>query len=314
MPVVDPVKPIKIGVIGLGKIAQDQHIPTLQSSSSFELVGIASLENQLDEVPNFRDLVSLAQGVPVLSAVAVCTPPQVRCAIAREALQMGLDVLLEKPPGISVSEVQALAQVALHHKRTLFAAWHSRYAPAVAAARSFLLTHPIRRAAICWKEDVRVWHPGQQWIWRAGGLGVFDPGINALSILTHIVPGTLALTDAELQFPRNCETPIAAKLSLSDLHGACMEVDLDFRQQGLQTWDIRVETDEASLILSMGGKHLSIAGVPSDTLGTPEYQAMYAHFAHLVSARECDVDVAPLRLVADAFLCGRRIEVAPFIE
>ena len=308
------MKPIKIGIVGLGKIAQDQHIPTLQKSSAFELAGIASPENHLDGVPSFRDLASLSQGVPGLTAVAVCTPPQVRYAIARDALQRGFDVLLEKPPGISVTEVQALAEVARRHQRTLFAAWHSRYAPAVASARSFLLTHPIRRVAVSWKEDVRVWHPGQQWIWRAGGLGVFDPGINALSILTHIVPGALALTDAELQFPSNCATPIAARLLLKDLHGALMEVELDFRQQGPQTWDIVVEANEVSLLLSMGGKHLSIAGVPSDTPGTPEYQAMYAHFAHLVRARECDVDVAPLQLVADAFLCGQRIAVSPFVE
>jgi hypothetical protein len=30
--------------------------------------------------------------------------------------------------------------------------------------------------------------------------------------------------------------------------------------------------------------------------------------------RAIDVDSAPLQLVADAFLCGRRIEVEPFIE
>ena len=32
------------------------------------------------------------------------------------------------------------------------------------------------------------WHPGQEWIWQAGGFGVFDPGINALSIVTRILP------------------------------------------------------------------------------------------------------------------------------
>jgi D-galactose 1-dehydrogenase len=41
---------------------------------------------------------------------------------------------------------------------------------------------------VIWREDVRVWHPGQDWIWQPGGLGVFDPGINALSIITHILP------------------------------------------------------------------------------------------------------------------------------
>jgi hypothetical protein len=98
MPVVDAVKPIKIGIVGLGKIARDQHIPTLQTSEEFALVGVASPQNQLDGIANFDDLQSLATGVPELSAVAVCTPPQVRYEIARDALNMGFDVLLESLP------------------------------------------------------------------------------------------------------------------------------------------------------------------------------------------------------------------------
>ena len=46
----------------------------------------------------------------------------------------------------------------------------------------------MKRLLVTWKEDVRHWHPGQQWIWEAGGFGVFDPGINALSIVTKIMP------------------------------------------------------------------------------------------------------------------------------
>lgn len=66
--------------------------------------------------------------------------------------------------------------------------------------------------------------PGQTWIWKPGGLGVFDPGINAFSVLTHIIPGVLSLREAELRYPVNCETPIAATLSLLDADGAPIEV------------------------------------------------------------------------------------------
>lgn len=306
--------PIKIGIVGLGKIAQDQHLPTLRSNDAFELAGIASLQNQLSGVPSFGDLRSLARAVPDLAAVALCTPPQVRYEIAREALDRGLHVLLEKPPGISIGEVQALLQLAQRNKVALFASWHSRYAPGVAPARSWISQRQVRRVSVSWKEDVRVWHPGQKWIWHAGGLGVFDPGINALSILTHILPGGLVLKEAELHFPSNCATPIAARLSLSDPQGAPIDMELDFLQQGTQTWDIVVDSNEGSLKLSMGGKLLSFAGVPAPIDDTPEYRALYAHFAELVHTRRCDVDIAPLQLVADAFLCGRRIEGSPFIE
>ena len=68
------------------------------------------------------------------------------------------------------------------------AIWLKSCAPAVPAARAWLAQHRPVAAEIVWKEDVRHWHPGQAWIWEPGGLGVFDPGINALSILTEILP------------------------------------------------------------------------------------------------------------------------------
>jgi D-galactose 1-dehydrogenase len=210
--------------------------------------------------------------------------------------------------------VLALVDLAKQKGVTLFASWHSRHAQAVEPARVWLAGRTIRSVAITWKEDVRVWHPGQPWIWQAGGLGVFDPGINALSILTQIIPGALALTSAELFYPSNCETPIAARLLLADPRGAPAHVELDFRQTGPQTWNIDVDTDAGRLSLSMGGKVMTVDNEPVDTAQTTEYANLYAHFAELVHRRCIDVDLAPLQLVADAFLCGRRVEVEPFIE
>jgi D-galactose 1-dehydrogenase len=223
-------------------------------------------------------------------------------------------VLLEKPPGVTVSEVLALIDAARKKNLALFASWHSRHARAVEPARKWLAERKVISAAVNWKEDVRIWHPGQKWIWKAGGLGVFDPGINALSILSRIIPSSLLLKDAELSFPANCETPIAAQLALECSDGASVRVHLDFLQTGPQTWDIELETDAGRLTLSMGGTQMSVDGKPVDVAPSDEYPNLYAHFADLVHQRRIDADVAPLQLVADAFLCGRRVEAAPFVE
>jgi D-galactose 1-dehydrogenase len=305
---------IHIAIVGLGKIARDQHLPSLGTNPAFKLIAVASPHNRLDGVRCYGDIESLLQEAPDVAAVALCTTPQVRYEIARYALQQGRHVLMEKPPGVTVSEVLALADLAGQKGLTLFASWHSRHARTVEPARAWLAGRKILGVSVVWKEDVRVWHPGQTWIWKAGGLGVFDPGINALSILTHIIPGPLALKDAELSYPRNCETPIAARLLLSERGGAPVHVELDFLQTGRQTWDIEVETDAGRLGLSMGGAAMSIDNRPVETAQSAEYPNLYAHFAQLVHNRRIDVDVAPLQLVADAFLCGRRIEVEAFVE
>src|SRR3546814_20195287 len=80
------------------------------------------------------------------------------------------------------------------------------------------------------KEDVRVWHPGQEWIWESG-IGVFDPGINALSVLTKLIGDTVLLDTAALRFPSNRAAPIAADLTLS-AGTIQIEVAFDFDQRG----------------------------------------------------------------------------------
>ena len=310
--------PIKIAIVGLGKIATDQHFPSLTASGDFELVGAASPHGTLDGVRCFPSIEVLLREVPEVEAVALCTSPQVRFEIARYALEHGCHVLLEKPPGVTVSEVLALEDIARRQGVTLFASWHSRHAPAVEPARAWLADRKILGVTVTWKESVRVWHPGQKWLWQAGGLGVFDPGINALSIVTRLIPDALVLREAELQFPSNCQTPIGARLLLIGPKGLKTQVELDFTQElnleSPQTWDISVATDVGVLHLSMGGKSLSIDGQIIYTPQATEYANLYAHFAELVRGRQIDVDVSPLQLVADAFLSGRHVEVADYVE
>jgi D-galactose 1-dehydrogenase len=305
---------IRIAIVGLGKIARDQHIPSIAGTEGIKLAAIASRNASVGGIAHFATLDQLLADGRDIDAVALCTPPQVRHAQAAAALKAGKHVLLEKPPGSTVSELEPLVAAARENGRTLFATWHSRFAPAVEPARSFLSSRQIRSVVVEWKEDVRVWHPGQAWIWEPGGLGVFDPGINALSILTRILPRPFFLTGAELSFPSNRAAPIAADLTFSDVTGLAIRAEFDFRQTGPQTWDIRVETDAGRLTLSSGGSRLVHDDRTLVDEKQAEYRNIYRRFVELIANRESDVDLSPLVHVADAFMLGRRRDVDPFIE
>ncbi len=246
----------RIGVIGLGKIAQDQHLPVIAANSAYELVATSSTRGL--KAPGARHAFShhaelLAH--PEIDAVAICTPPQVRHRIAREALAAGKHVMLEKPPAATLSELVDLERIAERLGAVLFTTWHSQYNAAVEAARTFLRDRRVKTMLVTWKEDVRHWHPGQQWIWDAGGFGVFDPGINALSIVTRILPEPVFIERADLFFPENAHAPIAANLDLTSGHdGQGLRAEFDWRQTGEQIWTIEVETeDRAHVKLSKGG-------------------------------------------------------------
>jgi len=301
----------KIAVVGIGKIARDQHLPSIERSTEFELAAAVSRHGQVDGIDNYSNLETMLGERPDIPAIALCVPPEPRYEMAVAALNAGRHVLLEKPPGMTVGEVEALIQLAREKNVTLFATWHSRFAPCVSPARQWLAGKTIRHVEIVWKEDVRRWHPGQAWIWEAGGFGVFDPGINALSILTAIVPPVF-VTRATLEVPENCQTPIAAKLGMRSLAGFDVAADFDWRQEGPQTWEIRVETDQGLLVLADGGSRMSVDGDDHPGGLEAEYDGIYHRFAELLKMGAGDVDLAPLKLVADAFLLGRKVEVEAF--
>jgi D-galactose 1-dehydrogenase len=308
------VTAIRIAIVGLGKIARDRHIPAIAGTEGVELVATADPDASFDGVAHFATLDALLAAKPDIDAVALCTPSQVRGVLAAAALKAGKHVLLEKPPGATVSELTPLIAAARQSGRTLFAAWHSRFAPGVEPAKAFLANRRIKSVAVEWKEDVRVWHPGQAWIWEPGGLGVFDAGINALSILTRILPRPFFLTRSELSFPANRAAPIAADLSFSDDTGQPIHAEFDWRQTGPPTRDIRVDTDAGLLTLSSSGGHLTCDGRKLLDEKRAEYPAIYQRFLELIANGVSDADLSPLVHVADAFLLGRRRDVEPFVE
>ncbi|MCM8730910.1 Gfo/Idh/MocA family protein [Hephaestia sp. GCM10023244] len=302
--------PIPIAIIGIGKIARDQHMPTIAADPNFRLAAFVTRRDQPDDVPRFATITEMAKAMPEVKAIAICTPPRGRLELVREAIAAGLDIMLEKPPAATIGEAQALADLAAASDVVLHATWHSREAAAVEPAMAWLADRTIHKVSIAWKEDVRVWHPGQEWIWESG-IGVFDPGINALSVLTKLLGSAVLLETAALRFPSNRDAPIAADLTLA-AGPIPIEVAFDFDQRGPQTWDIVIETDRGTLTLSAGASKMAVDGTAVAVADDPEYARLYRRFHHLVTTRTSDVDFSPFRLVADAFMLGKRETVGAF--
>ena len=91
----------RIAVVGLGKIATDQHLPCIAKNADFKLSAGVSRHARLDNVPCFESLGQLIASGMAIDAVALCTPPSVRLALARQAVRFTLsqDVTAAVPPG-----------------------------------------------------------------------------------------------------------------------------------------------------------------------------------------------------------------------
>jgi predicted dehydrogenase len=301
------MKPIRIAIIGYGKIAADQHVPSIEGNGRFELVATSSRSGQGvgDKFTDWRELIRTVEG---LEAIAITTPPAPRYLIARECIEAGLHCLLEKPPTAGLSEIADLDCLAQARGVSLFTTWHAQHHATVEAAARALAGKRIASMAIHWHEDVHKWHPGQQWIWEPGGFGVFDPGINAFSIATRIFPGSLFVQSAGLSIPENAQTAIAADVTFySPEADGPLTASLDWRRTEGEEWTITVEAADGTTVrLEDGGARLILNGEVSTDNGIGEYPDIYRTFVDLIDKRRSLVDVAPLRLVADCLLVGGR--------
>jgi len=297
-----------ICLVGIGKIAVDQHVPAIAASPDWMLAATVSRAGAVDGVPAYTDFAQMLAERPDIDTVSLCLPPVPRYEYAAAAIAAGRHVMLEKPPGATLAEVQALARMAQDAGVTLYTTWHSRMAKGVAPAKAWLADKIVTAAHITWKEDVRRWHPGQDWVFAPGGMGVFDPGSNALSIMTEILPQPVHLRHADLYFPASRDTPIAAELTWTgNVTGS-----FDWRQTGPQSWDIAVDTIDGTLALHDGGARLVIGGKDIESGPDREYPALYDRMAELVKTAASEVDITPMIHVADALTLGKRHMVDPF--
>ena len=306
---------IPIAIIGFGKIAVDQHLPAITANPRFQMAGSVSRSGQGPD-PKFASHTDLIAAVKGLEAAAITTPPGPRYAIARDCIAAGLHLMLEKPPTVTTGEIAELARLAEAKGTTLFTTWHAQHHPAVTAAAALLKGETIAELKIVWHEDVHKWHPGQQWVWDAGGFGVFDPGINAFSVATAILPAPLFVKAAVLTVPSNAQNAIAAEIDFDSPAAASpdakLHCSLDWSKTDGEEWTVRVRTGSGKAIeLREGGAKLFVDGAEQAAQGPGEYPDLYAKFVELIDAKASLIDVEPLRLVADTLLVASRVAAPP---
>lgn len=306
-------KPIRIGVVGLGKIAQAEHLPAIERNPDFELAFVVDRAVTLDvDVPAFTSLLDAVQSGHSFDAISVCTSPQVRFELCQILFERDVATLLEKPAAATLHQTKDIERRAREIGMCIFASWHSRFAPFVPAAEKWVRAHEIQNGQITWRENAQKWHPGQDWIWRDGGFGVFDPGMNALSILTRILPHEWKPDDAKIFVPTNVETPNRADFSL--IHENLeIKTHFEFHDHDDDTWAIELHAKNgSSMELYEGGAGLRIDGSEvKRSLVVGEYDGVYTRFAELIMNDQSDFDFSPLKIIDDVFATADIFASAP---
>jgi len=151
--------PIRIGVVGLGAVAQAVHLPLLQKHrETFRIAALCDLSRETRDGVGARYGVAEERrfaraeellGAGGLDAVAILTTGS-HAALAATAAEAGLAVFCEKPLAYSVAEIDELASV----DPVLQLGYMKVYDPAVERAAAVLAGRPTPRSV-----EVTVLHP-----------------------------------------------------------------------------------------------------------------------------------------------------------
>jgi predicted dehydrogenase len=136
---------LRMGIIGVGGIAQGRHIPVfLELKDRVSLIAVSDLnESRAQEVAEkhqikhvFKDYRDMFQEV---DAVTICTPNKFHADIAIAALDAGVHVLCEKPMAITAEECEAMVAASSKANKVLAIGYHYRHMKQPQAAKQAIL-------------------------------------------------------------------------------------------------------------------------------------------------------------------------------
>ncbi|MCX8106306.1 MAG: Gfo/Idh/MocA family oxidoreductase [Ignavibacterium album] len=183
---------IKIGVIGLGSIAQLVHLPNLNKLDNAEIVAVAEIKkNRLNTIADkfginqrfsdYREMLTNTE----LDAVIIATPTNSHKDIAIDCLNADKDVLVEKPLARTFAEAKAVVDVARKNKRKLMVGMNLRYRPDTMLLRSIVSSGEIGEPFYAKCGWVRRQSSEEKWFTKkeeAGGGVIIDLGIHLLDL------------------------------------------------------------------------------------------------------------------------------------
>ena len=110
--------PLALALIGCGRVVERYHLPALQRCSEWNVIGACDplgerrewMRRQLEDVRLFESVADLLDDCRPHAAL-VATPPSTHCEIVVRALEMGIDVLVEKPMALSAADAEKMWQV-----------------------------------------------------------------------------------------------------------------------------------------------------------------------------------------------------------
>ncbi|CAN5790757.1 Gfo/Idh/MocA family oxidoreductase [soil metagenome] len=302
---------LRVGLLGVGAIAQVVHLPVLSQLGNVELVAVCDVDQPrataiasrfgIENVYGNDDLVFRSDDI---DAIIICTPSHLHEAQAIAGLESGKHVLVEKPLALTPEAAERVISVAERTQRTLMIAMNNRYRPDTIALRPFALGGELGDVFLtrgAWlNRKMRVVRP----TWRhrkatAGGGAMMDLGVQTLDLCLWMqgFPQAASVT-SNMHFPDGMEVEDTAGILVRLENGNAISLTV--------SWSLVAERDRhyMRMLGTRGSGAISPLGVfkevetgqiidvtPTVSLGrenlyTASYRQELTHFVNVAHGLE----------------------------
>ena len=239
-------RPLAVGIIGAGQMAQVAHIPAWLRLRPEVQIGVLC-----DEDKARLKAVAQKHGIPrvatdfeevlrdgTIDAVDICTPNHLHSPIAVAAFRSGKHVLCERPMARNGREAESMVKAAEKADRVLMCAMNSRFLDEVQLLRRFIQK----------RELGELFHIKCGWLrrgvgygWKAvpakaGGGAVLDLGVQMLDLALWLAgERQVATVSAQVHRPRPDAVEDSAVMLLRFVDGGVITLEV--------TWSLNIERD-----------------------------------------------------------------------
>lgn len=268
--------------IGCGRVFQRYHLPAIRACAAVHLVGACEVDAARrawaqEALPGVRCAESIDELLPSVGADAalIATPPATHAAIAESVLRAGLNVLLEKPMGMTLDEAQRVWELQQRTGCVLRVGFNRRYRGSYARLRE-RARNGVRSVAFTFIADAQRWNPGA----AAAPFVLHDAGSHAVDLVAHVAGRRIERIRATvLEQTDGCIVQIEAKLAGGVSATCTIGHAPRYREQLIVTASGRVHRAVASANLLNKAKlaFCNLTGRPTPT--DESFQAQLAGFA-----------------------------------
>lgn len=246
---------LRLGIIGLGWIATNRYLPALAKASGLIVHGVMDIhEGRARDVagkwsiPHYTQAESLDKctWIDSVDALVICTPPQGRAALVKQALDLGKHVLTEKPFVLAGEEGQILVDAAARSGRVLAINHNFLFSRGALKMKTDLQQGKLGQLKdVCVTFSSNPQKPVPEWTEQLPLGRLFDDLPHALYLLDAFRKGSIQLRHASALKSEDGATPARAHLLYEDACGTPMSVNCQYNAS-LTEWFVCLTGDKAT--------------------------------------------------------------------